>query len=377
MTKSLYSLMAIVALLCTSAAIASTAGQTEVLNAKALPLGDGLISTQARRGYVFACATEFRTGGSQHAGDWIQGATWDATRKIWVQGDVAWPNAQFSIEIRTNQRILTGNALPVGHTTGIFPIARTDPAFQIDRNPNPLTEQLLTFALPLQPTLATNPSCLPMGAIGVAINGVPIFNALDAAGLDAVAHEVQDRCHGHPQGRGIYHYHGPSDCVAGASSNNTLVGYALDGFGIYSNHDESGKEITNSDLDECHGRTSPVMWNGKLTTIYHYVMTRQYPYTLGCYRGTAVAGHMQSLGSVSKQPGAARATQQPGQARHAPPAAVAACTGQANNSVCSFTSPRGRIIDGNCRSAGNNRGSGGSGGGNGNNSDYACIPANH
>jgi hypothetical protein len=30
------------------------------------------------------------------------------------------------------------------------------------------------------------------------------------------------------------------------------------------------------------------MWNGTLTTIYHYVSTYDFPYTIGCYRGTPV-----------------------------------------------------------------------------------------
>jgi hypothetical protein len=29
-----------------------------------------------------------------------------------------------------------------------------------------------------------------------------------------------------------------------------------------------------------------VLWNGKPTRIYHYVATAEYPYTLGCFRGT-------------------------------------------------------------------------------------------
>jgi hypothetical protein len=166
--------------------------------------------------------------------------------------------------------------------------------------------QTLTFTLPLQPKPAADAGCVPMGVIGVAVNGVPIFNALDAAGRDAVAHEVQDRCHGHPQGRGIYHYHGPSDCGPGATENNALVGYALDGFGIYSGHDDNGREITNADLDECHGRTSPVMWNGQRVSIYHYVMTREYPYTVGCYRGNAVSGRMQAMGAANAASAASR-----------------------------------------------------------------------
>jgi hypothetical protein len=61
-------------------------GQADVLDEKALPLGDGRVGAEAKRGQVFACATQFRAGGARHAGDWIRGSTWDATRKIWVQG---------------------------------------------------------------------------------------------------------------------------------------------------------------------------------------------------------------------------------------------------------------------------------------------------
>jgi hypothetical protein len=264
------------------------AGQTEVLDEKALPLGDGRISSEPQRGHVFACATQFRSGGARHAGDWIQGSTWDATRKIGVQGNVLWPGARFDIQTSANQRVLTGNALPVGHATGSFPIARSDPAFAIDTNPNAIVAQTLTFALPLQPTPAANAGCVPMGVIGVAVNGVPIFDALDAAGRDAMTHEVQDRCHGHPQGRGVYHHHGPSDCVPGSSKNNALIGYALDGFGIYSSHDDNGREITNADLDECHGHSHTIAVNGADTVQYHYHATKEYPYTVGCFKGTPV-----------------------------------------------------------------------------------------
>jgi YHYH protein len=128
-----------------------------------------------------------------------------------------------------------------------------------------------------------------MGAIGYALNGVAIYNALDDAGRDAVAHEVQDSCDGHPQQAGQYHYHGPSECMPHADEHNALVGYALDGFGIYSPYDADGQEYTNADLDECHGTTSEIEWNGEMVSMYHYVLTQEYPYTIGCFRGTPVA----------------------------------------------------------------------------------------
>ncbi len=253
-----------------------------------MPLGDGRVSTSAESGYVFSCQTNFKTGGAQHTGSWIHGDTWDLTEKISVQGSVTWPDAQFQISTNGDERQITGNGLPVDSESGIFPIQHSDPAYQIDTNPNSIQTQNISFSIPLNPTSADSPSCVPMGMIGVALNGVAIFNALDAAGRDAVAHETQDVCDGHPQSDGIYHYHGPSPCMPGADGNNQLIGYALDGFGIYSKYDANGVEMTDADLDACHGTTSAVMWNGQMVTMYHYVLTQEYPYTIGCFRGSPV-----------------------------------------------------------------------------------------
>lgn len=63
------------------------------------------------------------------------------------------------------------------------------------------------------------------------------------------------------------------------------MGYALDGFGIYVKQAD-GNLLTNSGLDDCHGRTSPVEWDGRRIDLYHYVVTVEYPYTVGCFCGT-------------------------------------------------------------------------------------------
>jgi hypothetical protein len=87
-----------------------------------------------------------------------------------------------------------------------------------------------------------------------------------------------------------YHHHEvPAFMIAAAKSRSTLVGYAIDGYGIYVERNAKGQLLTNSDLDRCHGRTSKVMWNGKLTRIYHYDATLEYPYTVGCFHGTPIA----------------------------------------------------------------------------------------
>jgi hypothetical protein len=313
------------------------------LDARSLPLGDGRVSSAPKPGYVFACMTQFRGGGAQHSGDWIHGATWDSTTKIHVRGEIAWADARFSVTTENGERRIAGNGLPVGHTTGIFPVERSDPAFQIDRNPNRIESQQIVFSLPLFPRVAQAPSCVPMGIIGVTLSGVALFNALDAAGRDAVAHEVQDLCNGHPERSGTYHYHGPSPCVPGATMKNTLIGYALDGFGITSMYDENGRELTNADLDECHGRVSRIPWNGGEVQMYHYVMTRGYPYTVGCYRGVPLR-----LARAGDGP---RAGKGPEGGPPRPPAeAIAACAGLSSGEPCRFTSPRGDAVVGTCRS---------------------------
>ncbi len=44
--------------------------------------------------------------------------------------------------------------------------------------------------------------------------------------------------------------------------------------------------MTDADLDECHGTVSEIAWDGKRVRMYHYVATWEFPYTIGCMRGT-------------------------------------------------------------------------------------------
>ncbi|MDA0223186.1 MAG: YHYH protein [Proteobacteria bacterium] len=46
--------------------------------------------------------------------------------------------------------------------------------------------------------------------------------------------------------------------------------------------------LSNGDLDECHGHAENVNRDGKAAKIYHYHLTDEYPFTLGCYKGTPV-----------------------------------------------------------------------------------------
>lgn len=282
----------VVLLVCGGSAAATVAATTsrasaKAINPEAIPLGDGHVSKTPRVGYVDSCTTNFGGGGAEGSGPWINGKTWDSVTKPAVQGSVGWPTARYNVRTTATKRIITFNALPTDHTTGVFPISSSDPVYAYDRNPNHIAPHNFSWKLPLNPTNAARRTCTSLGPIGVLADGVLLYNALDAGGRDAVAHEVQDSCDGHPDRANEYHNHSVSSCLlqTAPSGASTLVGYALDGYGIYVEKDTQGQLPTNSSLDKCHGRTSMVLWNGKLRRIYHYVATIEYPYTVGCFRG--------------------------------------------------------------------------------------------
>jgi hypothetical protein len=281
----------VLTLLLAGCASPAASGEDEtVQRSGALPLGDGRVSTSPRAGYVFSCQSAFGGGGASATGPWIEGASWYPALKPEVSGSVAWPDARVTIALEGSRRVVRANGLPT-HPTGTFPVAPTDAAYAYDRNPNSIRAQDVVLSLPGVPAAAATPSCLGMGSIGFARSGAAIYNALDAGGRDAVAHEIQDHCSGHPQQAGQYHYHSLSGCFddgAGARGEHSdLVGWARDGYGIYGAKGEGGKTLTNEELDACHGHEHAVVWDGAPLRLYHYHMTAEYPYTVGCYHGVA------------------------------------------------------------------------------------------
>lgn len=293
-----------------------------------LPLGDGRLATSPTIGWIWPCRTDPTAGGAFTDGPWIRDdGTYDYTAKAVVDGAVTW-QSHFVMEIQGDHRVFTSNDLP-NHPTGIFPIAQTDDAYQYDRNPNSITNQNIRVELPLNPLLAPQPTCVP-GAIGILLTGSVLFNALDAPGRDAVAHETQDGCQGHSQESGVYHYHNLSDCLTDAPTSDghsALVGYILDGFGLYGHHGENGRILTSADLDECHGHTHSVEWDGQLVEMYHYHATWDFPYTVGCIRGTVETADMMAIsgggggaqGSQGQPPGHGDPPPAPPQPGHPPP----------------------------------------------------------
>jgi hypothetical protein len=203
------------------------------------------------------------------------------------------------------KRVIKFDDLPRDDPTGVFPIASTDPAYKYDQNGNHIAKQSFDWRLALHPKAAKRPGCTPGGPIGVLDDGVALFNALDGEGRDAGAHEVLDVCAGHPDPSDTYHHHDVPACILNRIKNGTtkLVGYALDGYGIYVVKSAGGTLPTNVDLDACHGTSSAVEWNGKRQRIYHYVATLEYPYTVACFHGTPISAGG-STGTGGGPPGA-------------------------------------------------------------------------
>ncbi|TWU20769.1 YHYH protein [Bythopirellula polymerisocia] len=136
------------------------------------------------------------------------------------------------------------------------------------------------WQIPLNPKLADKPvsakNSLYRGAIALAVNGVPIFNALNNRGEDAFLAGELDKWGGHC-GRGDdYHYHIAPVHLEDIVGKGQPIAYALDGFPIYGLTEAGGSPV--GQLDEFNGQLDE---QGR----YHYHATKKYPYINGGMRG--------------------------------------------------------------------------------------------
>jgi hypothetical protein len=152
----------------------------------------------------------------------------------------------------------------------------------------------LEFSLPIHPELASSPTQTVAGAIGVAINGVPIFDpstqgpplAETGKPVTAAAAGELDACGGHA-GRGDdYHYHRAPNCliedmgVQQIEVEHRPIGYAADGFPILALGWFDASHNIEQQLDPCRGATDGA---GR----YFYNVENQGNFAvLDCYSGT-------------------------------------------------------------------------------------------
>lgn len=161
------------------------------------------------------------------------------------------------------------------------------------------------WRIPLKPELADHPisgkTALYRGAIALAANGVPIFNALNNRGDDTYKVGELDDFGGH-SGRGDdYHYHIAPLAIQNIVGKDKPIAYALDGFPIYGLFDPKAKAgedkscplRATEQLDELNGHfgasTKGPGADGVSTVavpgLYHYHASLEYPYINGGVRG--------------------------------------------------------------------------------------------
>ena len=157
--------------------------------------------------------------------------------------------------------------------------------------PQPFTGQN-AWRLPLHPQPAAKPISVlkePLGgAIALAVNGVPIFCALNNRGEDTLLAGELDEWGGHC-GRGDdYHYHAAPVHLEKHVGVGNPIGYALDGYPILGFTEADGS--IPKDLDEFNGHKDA---DGN----YHYHATKSFPYING-----GLVGKVTMDGNQVKQP---------------------------------------------------------------------------
>ena len=135
------------------------------------------------------------------------------------------------------------------------------------------------WSIPLAPVYATTPvstkTNFMKGAVALAVNGVPIFNALNNRGEDSFLIGELDQWGGHCGKGDDYHYHA-APLHLSSTSGLKPIAFALDGFAVYGTKEPDGS--TMKTLDESHGHVGS-------NNVYHYHGTNDYPYVIGSMKG--------------------------------------------------------------------------------------------
>lgn len=136
------------------------------------------------------------------------------------------------------------------------------------------------WSVPVVPQRALTPvsakTALYSGAIALAVNGVPIFNALNNRGDDAYLAGELDAFGGHAGRADDYHYHTAPLFLSSTVGATSPIGVGLDGYLLYGEAEPDGAGMRPLDTLNGHDEGS----GG-----YHYHGTRTYPYINGGMRG--------------------------------------------------------------------------------------------
>ena len=194
------------------------------------------------------------------------------------------------IEVTRRHIVMRSKNIP-NHPTASFP----DKWRQLDGNPAYIKEQANVWHIPLVPK--SNPAhiamdrlnenkALPMGAVGVATNGVIFFNPFDHI-LETDATWRLDRCCGHPSPQNQYHYHKYPVCVKtpwidDGSAHSPVIGFAFDGYPVYGPY-ESADTLAMDDKENPLNDFN--LHEDKIRGPHYHVTPGKFPHIIGGYWG--------------------------------------------------------------------------------------------
>jgi hypothetical protein len=262
-----------------------------------LPIGDPLIlqvvlgDEEPEVGKLWLCRIPENGGGAAPSDDWVnEDGSWNYITKPKVEGENIL-DSQFTVTLDgLGNRVITGNNLP-DFPVGTFPIERGTLAWDYDKNPNIISSHAVNITFDAIPTINDEPSCVGFGSNGISLAGSAIYQGSSTLGTDAAAWEILDNNGGHTDGTETYHYHYLTEAILDEldpddGGHSQLMGYMQDGFGIFGPRGEDGDILASADLGECHGHTHDIEWDGNILNMFHYHWTYDFPYNVGCFKGT-------------------------------------------------------------------------------------------
>ncbi|MGN6507504.1 MAG: YHYH protein, partial [Tepidisphaeraceae bacterium] len=220
---------------------------------------------------------------------WLRAGDKDLTGHV-VSTDQFVPDNEI-VTLDKTALVIHTHGLP-NHPTGKYPSEGRG----LLGNPNYITEQNETYYIPLNPqerqghtyTDTTNTNhALKMGPIGIAANGVVFYNPFDANSQDASS--FMDACCGHPDQRGLYHYHKYPICVNtpwqdAGEAHSPVLGWAFDGYPIYGPYES--KDVMAKDLTGDNKLNGFNMHYDAQRGWHYHVTPGVFPYIIGGFWGT-------------------------------------------------------------------------------------------
>ncbi|EPR65276.1 YHYH protein [Cyclobacterium qasimii] len=135
-----------------------------------------------------------------------------------------------------------------------------------------------SMTIPTNPNESSYKEETELGPVGMALNGVPIYNDYEGGGvLQENAWGTFDASGGHPGPREDYHYHSEGTYLT--VNDAELIGFLRDGFPVYGRKDMDNSYPDN--LDENGGHTGPTA--DFSDGIYHYHVSNEVYSTSGLY----------------------------------------------------------------------------------------------